>query len=81
MSTTEDLDLAKAFRAELNKHRADSYIFTPAKTKIKDTITVDFKDVPALEKALSDPNSMVRADAVLALKALTGKKYSEKPHL
>ena len=48
----EDLDLAKAFRAELNKHRADSYIFTPAKTKIKDAITVDFRDIPALEKAL-----------------------------
>jgi malonyl CoA-acyl carrier protein transacylase len=50
----EDLDLAKAFRAELNKHRADSYIFTPAKTKVKDAITVDFKDVPALEQALTD---------------------------
>ena len=50
----EDLDLAKAFRAELNKHRADSYIFTPAKTKVKDAITVDFKDVPALEQALAD---------------------------
>jgi len=37
--------------------------------------------VPALEKALSDPNSLVRADAVLALKTLTGKTYSEKPHL
>jgi NAD(P)-dependent dehydrogenase (short-subunit alcohol dehydrogenase family) len=49
----EDLDLAKAFRAELNKHRADSYIFTPAKTKVKDAITVDFKDVPELEKALA----------------------------
>ncbi len=51
---TEDLDLAKAFRAELNKHRADSYIFTPAKTKIKDAITVDFRDIPALEKTLAD---------------------------
>ncbi|OGR65481.1 MAG: hypothetical protein A2X31_11815 [Elusimicrobia bacterium GWB2_63_22] len=50
----EDLDLAKAFRAELNKHRADSYIFTPAKTKLKDAITVDFRDVPALEKTLAD---------------------------
>ena len=50
----EDLDLAKAFRAELNKHRADSYIFTPAKTKVKDAITVDFRDIPALEKALTD---------------------------
>ncbi|MDP2865458.1 MAG: phosphopantetheine-binding protein, partial [Elusimicrobiota bacterium] len=50
----EDLDLAKAFRAELNKHRADSYIFTPARTKVKDAIAVDFKDVPALEKALMD---------------------------
>ncbi|MCM2267318.1 MAG: SDR family NAD(P)-dependent oxidoreductase [Elusimicrobiales bacterium] len=50
----EDLDLAKAFRTELNKHRADSYIFTPARTKVKDAITVDFKDVPALEKALAD---------------------------
>ncbi len=50
---TEDLDLAKAFRAELNKHRADSYIFTPAKTKIKDAITVDFKNSQALEKALT----------------------------
>ncbi len=50
----EDLDLAKLFRAELNKHRADSYIFTPAKTKVKDAITVDFKDIPALEKALTD---------------------------
>ncbi len=50
----EDLDLAKAFRAELNKHRADSYIFTPAKTKVKDSITVDFRDIPALEKALAD---------------------------
>ncbi|PKM96608.1 MAG: hypothetical protein CVU79_12570, partial [Elusimicrobia bacterium HGW-Elusimicrobia-3] len=50
----EDLDLAKAFRAELNKHRANSYIFTPAKTKVKDSITVDFKDIPALEKALKD---------------------------
>ncbi|PJA13831.1 MAG: hypothetical protein COX65_06505, partial [Elusimicrobia bacterium CG_4_10_14_0_2_um_filter_56_8] len=49
----EDLDLAKAFRAELNKHRANSYIFTPAKTKIKDSITVDFKDVAALEKTLT----------------------------
>ncbi|MEK7721507.1 MAG: beta-ketoacyl synthase N-terminal-like domain-containing protein, partial [Elusimicrobiota bacterium] len=48
----EDLDLARAFRAELNKHRADSYIFTMAKTKMKDAITVDFKDIPALEKAL-----------------------------
>nr|MDA8242977.1 SDR family NAD(P)-dependent oxidoreductase [Elusimicrobiota bacterium] len=51
---SEDLDLAKAFRAELNKHRADSYIFTPAKTKLKDSITVDFKDIPAMEKALQD---------------------------
>jgi NAD(P)-dependent dehydrogenase (short-subunit alcohol dehydrogenase family) len=50
----EDLDLAKAFRAELNKHRADSYIFTPAKTKVKDAITVDFRDIPATEKALTD---------------------------
>jgi NAD(P)-dependent dehydrogenase (short-subunit alcohol dehydrogenase family)/3-hydroxymyristoyl/3-hydroxydecanoyl-(acyl carrier protein) dehydratase len=49
----EDLDLAKAFRAELNKHRADSYIFTPAKTKVKDAITVDFKDVEALDAALT----------------------------
>jgi NAD(P)-dependent dehydrogenase (short-subunit alcohol dehydrogenase family)/3-hydroxymyristoyl/3-hydroxydecanoyl-(acyl carrier protein) dehydratase len=49
----EDLDLAKAFRAELNKHRADSYIFTPAKTKVKDAITVDFKDIQALDQALS----------------------------
>ena len=50
----EDLDLAKAFRAELNKHRADSYIFTPARTKLKDAITVDFKDIQAMEKALTD---------------------------
>ncbi len=50
----EDLDLAKAFRAELNKHRADSYIFTPAKTKVKDAITVDFRDMAATEKALKD---------------------------
>ncbi len=50
----EDLDLAKAFRAELNKHRADSYIFTPAKTKVKDAITVDFRDIAATEKALKD---------------------------
>jgi NAD(P)-dependent dehydrogenase (short-subunit alcohol dehydrogenase family)/3-hydroxymyristoyl/3-hydroxydecanoyl-(acyl carrier protein) dehydratase len=50
----EDLDLAKAFRAELNKHRADSYIFTPAKTKVKDSITVDFRDIPAMEAALKD---------------------------
>ena len=48
----EDLDLAKAFRAELNKHRADSYIFTPAKTKLKDAITVDFRDIAAMEEAL-----------------------------
>jgi len=51
---SEDLDLAKSLRAELNKHRADSYIFTPAKTKIKDAITVEFKDIPALEQTLSD---------------------------
>ena len=50
----EDLDLAKAFRAELNKHRADSYIITPARTKIKDSITVDFRDIPAMEKMLQD---------------------------
>ncbi|HAF96652.1 MAG TPA: hypothetical protein DCG50_11495 [Elusimicrobia bacterium] len=50
----EDLDLLKAFRAELNKHRVDSFIFTSAKTKMKDSITVDFKDLTALDKTTAD---------------------------
>ncbi|HOW89783.1 MAG TPA: SDR family NAD(P)-dependent oxidoreductase, partial [Elusimicrobiales bacterium] len=50
----DDTDLAKAFRSELNKHRIDSYIFTSIKTKMKDTVHVDFKDLPSVEKALAD---------------------------
>ena len=50
----EDLDLIKAFRSELNKHRIESFVFTSAKTKLKDTIQVDFKDPAALEKTLAD---------------------------
>ncbi|MEI7482254.1 MAG: SDR family NAD(P)-dependent oxidoreductase [Elusimicrobiota bacterium] len=50
----EDLDLIKAFRSELNKHRIESFVFTSAKTKLKDTVQVDFRDLPALEKALTD---------------------------
>ncbi|MCX5785134.1 MAG: SDR family NAD(P)-dependent oxidoreductase, partial [Elusimicrobia bacterium] len=50
----EDIDLLKAFRAELNKHRVDSFIFTSLKTKMKDSITVDFKDLKALDKTVAD---------------------------
>ncbi len=50
----EDLDLIKAFRSELTKHRIDSHIFTSVKTKLKDTVCVDFKDLAAVEKAVAD---------------------------
>ncbi|MFA7007781.1 MAG: SDR family NAD(P)-dependent oxidoreductase [Elusimicrobiales bacterium] len=49
----EDLDLVKAFRSELNKHRIESFVFTSAKTKLKDTIQVDFKDLSSVEKAVA----------------------------
>ena len=50
----EDLDLIKAFRSELNKHRIESFAFTSAKTKLKDTIHVDYKDLASVEKAVSE---------------------------
>ncbi len=50
----DDLDLIKAFRSELTKHRIDSHVFTSVKTKLKDTVCVDFKDLAAVEKAVAD---------------------------
>ena len=50
----EDLDLIKAFRSELNKHRIESFVFTSARTKLKDSIQVDFKDLAAVEHAISE---------------------------
>ncbi|HNT98849.1 MAG TPA: phosphopantetheine-binding protein, partial [Elusimicrobiales bacterium] len=49
-----DLALAKAYRAELSKHRIDSHIFISEKTRLKDSRTLDWADTAAVDKALQD---------------------------
>ncbi|HNT98882.1 MAG TPA: phosphopantetheine-binding protein, partial [Elusimicrobiales bacterium] len=49
-----DLALAKAYRAELSKHRIDSHIFISEKTRLKDSRTLDWSDTAAVDKALQD---------------------------
>lgn len=46
---SEDLDLAKAFRAELSKRQIPSYIFTSLKTKAKDSIQYDNSNPAEME--------------------------------
>ncbi|MBU2573843.1 MAG: SDR family NAD(P)-dependent oxidoreductase, partial [Elusimicrobia bacterium] len=67
----EDLDLIKAFRTELNKHRIESFVFTSAKTKLKDTLTVDYTDLASVEKAVAD-FAELNGDAVQGVLYLLG---------
>ncbi|MBI4656107.1 MAG: SDR family NAD(P)-dependent oxidoreductase, partial [Elusimicrobia bacterium] len=51
---SDDPELTKSFRFELNKLRIDSFVFTTIKSKTKDSFVVDWSDIEGVERSIAD---------------------------